>query len=148
MDEWIWLYLGDYLFWNYYTQVMTVASDTFKPQHTKLLPYNFHMRKTTLWIQRYKYNYLFTIILTATISFSYRGADTRAFDNSGMNPFMIAVEKSHLEVDKEGSWPLSLSVGSELTVIHWALEKGNCNAFFKVCLSILLNCILLFPFPM
>ena len=62
------------------------------------------------------------------ISFSYSGADTRAFDNSGMNPFMMAVEKSHLEVDKKGSWPLS--------VIHWALEKGNCNAFFKVCLSI------------
>ena len=48
---------------------------------------------------------------------------------------MIAVEKSHFEVDKEGSWPLSLSVGSELTVIHWALEKGNRKAFFKVWLQ-------------
>ena len=49
-----------------------------------------------------------------------------------------------MEVDKKGSWPLSLTVGSELTVIHWALEKGNCNAFFKVCLSIHYFVI---PFP-
>ena len=74
-------------------------------------------------------------------SFHYSGADTRVSDNSGMNPFMIAVEKGHLGVVKAmmrkdpGLVSLSICFGS--TVIHWALQKGHQrSAFFKVCFFI------------
>jgi len=66
------------------------------------------------------------------------GADTRAYDNSDMNPFMLAVEKglTHLNVAKammkKDPGLLSLQMGSGLTVIQWALEKDHRNAFFKV----------------
>ena len=57
---------------------------------------------------------------------------------------MIAVEKGHLEMVnammEKNPDLVSLSVGSDLTVIHWALEKDNRNAFFKVwsqCLSVI-----------
>ena len=64
----------------------------------------------------------------------YSGADTRASDNSDMEPFMIAVEKGHLEAVKAliKKDPGLMSSGS--TVIHWALEKGNRDrsTFFKV----------------
>ena len=79
-------------------------------------------------------------VLTASfhLPLHYSGADTRATDNSGMNPFMIAVEKGHLEVMKammrKDPDLVSLPMGSGSTVIHWALEKGHHrNAFFKVC---------------
>ena len=73
----------------------------------------------------------------------YSGADTRASDKSGMNPFMIAVEKNNLEVvtammDKDPGLML-FQIGSGSRVFHWALEKGHQrNAFFKVCFFILL----------
>ena len=65
------------------------------------------------------------------------GADTRAFDNSDMNAFMIAVEKGHMEVVKammkKDPGLMSLPMGSGSTVIHWALEKGHSRStFFKV----------------
>ena len=66
------------------------------------------------------------------------GAETRASDNSDMNPFMLAVEKGHLEVVKimikNDPGLMSQPMGSESTVIHWALEKGNRDrsTFFKV----------------
>ena len=51
-----------------------------------------------------------------------------------MKPFMIAVEKGHLEVVKAliKTDPGLMSSGSK--VIHWALEKGNRDrsTFFKV----------------
>ena len=77
-------------------------------------------------------------------SLHYSGADTRASDNSDMNPFMIAVEKGHLEVVKammkKDPDLMLLSVGSGSTVIHWALEKGySRSAFFKVCFFFFLN---------
>ena len=67
----------------------------------------------------------------------YSGADTRASDNSDMKPFMIAVEKGHLEVVKAmmrmDPGLVSLLTGFRSTVIHWALEKGhNGSVFFKV----------------
>ena len=54
-----------------------------------------------------------------------------------MNPFMIAVEKGHLEVVKammkKDPGLMSLQVGSGTTVIHWALEEGqHRSTFFKV----------------
>ena len=65
------------------------------------------------------------------------GADTRAYDNSDMNPFMIAIDKGHMEVVKamEQKDPglVSFSVGSGSTMIHWALEKSHHrSAYFKV----------------
>ena len=60
-----------------------------------------------------------------------------ASNNSGMNPFMIAVEKGHLEVvnammEKDPGL-VSLPMGSGSTMIHWALEKDHHrSAFFKV----------------
>ena len=88
-------------------------------------------------------------VLTASfhLPLHYSGADTRATDNSGMNPFMIAVEKGHLEVMKammrKDPDLVSLPMGSGSTVIHWALEKGHHrNAFFKVCCFIFLLCLI------
>ena len=53
-----------------------------------------------------------------------------------MNPFMIAVEKGHLEVVnammEKDSDLVSMQTGSGLTVIHWVLEKGHRSALFKV----------------
>ena len=71
-------------------------------------------------------------------SLHYSGADTRATDNSDMTPFMIAVEKGHLEVAKiminEDPGLMSMPLGSGSTVVHWALEKGHSrSAFFEVC---------------
>ena len=68
----------------------------------------------------------------------YSGADPRASDNSDMNPFMIAVEKGHMEVvnamEKKDPDLASFSVGSGSTMIHWALEESHhCSDFFKVC---------------
>ena len=83
--------------------------------------------------------YLFVIIL-----YYYSGADTKASDNSDMNPFMIAVVKHRLEVVKammkEDPGLMSLSMGSGTTVIHWALEQNQhcCSAFFKVWFFILI----------
>ena len=62
----------------------------------------------------------------------------RASDNSDMNPFMMAIEKGHLEVVKammkKDPGLMSMPLGSGSTVIHWALEKGHSrSAFFKVC---------------
>ena len=62
----------------------------------------------------------------------------RGSDNSDMNPFMMAIERGHLEVVKamikKDPGLVSLPVGSGSTVIHWALEKGHSlSAFFKVC---------------
>ena len=56
-----------------------------------------------------------------------------------MNPFMLAIEKGHMDVVKVmmKSDPdlLSMPLGSGSTVIHWALEKGySSSAFFKVFL--------------
>ena len=70
----------------------------------------------------------------------YSGADMRASDYSDMNPFMLAVEKNHLEVVKamikKDPGLVSLSMGCGSTAIHWALEEGyNRSAFFKVTLS-------------
>ena len=67
----------------------------------------------------------------------YSGADTRASDNSGTNPFMVAVEKDNLEavkaMMKKDPGLMSFSVCSQSTVIHWALEEGHQrSAFFKV----------------
>ena len=66
------------------------------------------------------------------------GADTRATDKSNMNPFMIAVEKGHLDVVKammkKDPEIVLLPMGSGSTGIHWALEGDNRDAFFKVCL--------------
>ena len=78
-------------------------------------------------------------ITTLVCTFSHcSGADTRAYDNSDMNPFMLAVEKglTHLNVAKammkKDPGLLSLQMGFGLTVIQWALEKDHHNAFFKV----------------
>ena len=64
----------------------------------------------------------------------------RASDYSDMNPFMLAVEKSHSEVMKamlkKDPDVVSLPMGCGSTAIHWALEEGyNRSAFFKVSLS-------------
>ena len=64
----------------------------------------------------------------------YSGTDIRASDYSDMNPFMSAVEKSHLEVVKtmikKDPDFVSLPMGCGSTAIHWALEKGyNHSAF-------------------
>ena len=76
-------------------------------------------------------------------SLHYSDADTRASDNSDMNPFMVAVEKGHLEVAKilirEDPGLMSIPLGSGSTVIHWALEKGHSrSAFFEVCFFLLI----------
>ena len=60
-----------------------------------------------------------------------------------MNPFMIAVEKGHLEVVKvmikNDPGLMSMPLGSGSTVIHWALEKGHSrSAFFEVCFFIII----------
>ena len=74
----------------------------------------------------------------------YSGADTKASDNSDMNPFMLAVVKHRLEVVKammkEDPGLMSLPMGSGTTVIHWALEQSHhcCSAFFKVWFSFLI----------
>ena len=65
-------------------------------------------------------------------------ANSRASDNSDMNPLMLAVEKGHLEVVKamvkKDPGLVSMPVGFGSTMIHWALEEGHHrNAFFKVC---------------
>ena len=71
-------------------------------------------------------------------SSTYSGADTSASDNSGMNPFMLAVEKGNLEVvkammDKDPGLVLS-TVGYGSTMTHWALKQGHHRSdFFKVC---------------
>jgi len=65
------------------------------------------------------------------------GADTRAYDNSDMNPFMLAVEKglTHLNVAKammkKDPGLLSLQMGSGLTVIQWALENRPPQCFLQ-----------------
>lgn len=77
----------------------------------------------------------------------YSEADTRASDNSGMNPFMVAVEKDNLEavkaMMKKDPGLMSFSICSQSTVIHWALQEGHQrSAFFKVlyfCYLSLLN---------
>ena len=64
------------------------------------------------------------IILIATSNFSslHSGADTRASDNSDMNPFMLAIEKCHLEVVKmmmeKDPGLMSMPMGSRSTVIQ------------------------------
>ena len=68
----------------------------------------------------------------------YSGADTSAIDNSGMNPFMLAVEKNNLEVVKammeENPHLVSSPVGSGSTMTHWALKQAHRRSdFFKVC---------------
>ena len=54
-----------------------------------------------------------------------------------MNPFMMAIEKGHLEVVKAMIMKdpnlVTMQMGSGLTVIHWVLEKSHRSAFFKVC---------------
>ena len=72
------------------------------------------------------------------------GADTRAFDNSDMNAFMIAVEKGHMEVVKalikKDPGLVSFSIGSGSTMIHWALEESHHRSdFFKVCFFIIFS---------
>ena len=87
----------------------------------------------------------------------YSGADTRASDKSGMNPFMLAVEKGNLEVvrvmmEKDPNI-VSSPVGCGSTMIHWALKQGHLKSdFFKVCfyfiyLAILLHFNLICPIP-
>ena len=71
------------------------------------------------------------------ISLHHSGSNTRAFDNSDMNPFMLAIEKGHMDVVKammkKDPDLMSMQMGSGSTVIHWALEKGHGHsAFFKV----------------
>ena len=77
-------------------------------------------------------------MITLKFPLHYSGADTRASDNSDMNPFMLAIEKGHSDVVKimmeKDPDLVSLSVGSGSTVTHWALEKGHSRTtFFKVC---------------
>ena len=87
----------------------------------------------------------YTVYIVATLNISSlhcSWADKKATltttDNSGMNPFMLAVEKGHLDVvtamirkDPDlVTWP----VGFGSTMIHWALEDGHHrNTFFQVC---------------
>ena len=87
----------------------------------------------------------YTAYIVATLNISSlhcSWADKKATlittDNSGMNPFMLAVEKGHLDVvtamirkDPDlVTWP----VGFGSTMIHWALEDGHHrNTFFQVC---------------
>ena len=98
------------------------------------------------------------IILIATSNFSslHSGADTRASDNSDMNPFMLAIEKGHLGVVKmmmeKDPDPVSLSVSSGSTVIYWALEKGcHGSSFFEIGFCVSLSAMLcynhLFSYP-
>jgi len=52
---------------------------------------------------------------------------------------MLAVEKGQLKVaklmiEKDPSLA-SLQLGSGVTVVHWALESGLVDTFFKVCFS-------------
>ena len=52
---------------------------------------------------------------------------------------MLAVEKGQLKVaklmiEKDPSLA-SLQLGSGVTVVHWALERGLADTFFKVCFS-------------
>ena len=68
----------------------------------------------------------------------YSGADTKVSDKSGMNPFMVAVEKRNLEVVnammEENPDLVSMPLGSGSTMIHWALKQGHHRSdFFKVC---------------
>ena len=75
-----------------------------------------------------------------------------------MNPFMIAVEKGHLEVVKammkKNPDLVSSSTGFKSTVIHWALEKDtNRSAFFQVnykhfILLFKLHCVRHHNYPM
>jgi len=66
------------------------------------------------------------------------GADTRAYNHSNMNPFMLAIESglTHLSVAnamaKKDPSLVVLKLDSDLTVNNWAQEKGH-DAFFKVC---------------
>ena len=86
-----------------------------------------------------QYNYIHLAPGALEFSFQYySGADTRVSDNSGMNPFMLAVEKDNLEVVKalmkKDPGIVSSEVGSGSTMIHWALKQGHHrSAFFKVC---------------
>ena len=96
----------------------------------------------------------YTVYIVATLNISslhYSWADKKATltttDNSGMNPFMLAVEKGHLDVvtamiSKDPdlvTWP----VGFGSTMIHWALEDGHHrNTFFQVCYVFLVNSFL------
>ena len=78
------------------------------------------------------------VLVLHSLSYIYSGADTRASDNCDMNPFMLAIEKGHLEVVKamimkDPSLVTMQLMGSGLTVIHWVLEKSHRSTFFKVC---------------
>ena len=70
----------------------------------------------------------------------YRGADLRSRDKSDMNPFMIAVQRCHLDVVKAMIKECVLIVIEEVkpgvTMLDWALESGY-SAFFEVCVHIL-----------
>ena len=69
----------------------------------------------------------------------YSGADARARDHADITPFMLAVEKGHLEVAKlmveKDPCLVTLQLGSGQTVIHWALER-DLDTFFKVTLAL------------
>jgi len=80
------------------------------------------------------------------------GADMVVYDHSDKNPFMLAVEKGQLKVAKlmieKVPDLVSLQLGSGVTLIHWALERGL-DTFFKVSYtntvtSLLNSCILEF----
>ena len=64
----------------------------------------------------------------------YREADVTAYDCSDMNPFMVAIEKNHLEVAKMilEKNPDCLGSQSAAKITDWALEK-DLTSFFQVC---------------
>ena len=78
------------------------------------------------------------IIFLCFFSLHSSGADTKASDNTDMNPLMLAVEEgpSHLNVVKalikKDPDLVSLKKDSGLSVIHWALEKQDRSTLFKV----------------
>ena len=89
-------------------------------------------------------------------SSTYSGADTSASDNSGMNPFMLAVEKGNLEVVKvmmrKDPDVVSSPVGDGSTMTHWALKQGHHRSdFFKVCfysIYLVQHFNLIYPIPL
>ena len=63
-----------------------------------------------------------------------------------MNPFMLAIEKGHVDVAKAmveiDPCLVSLKLSSGLSMTQWAKEKGH-DAFFKVCIFFLVAIIFL-----
>ena len=81
-------------------------------------------------------NFLSMHVLTSMVfrSIHYSGADVTAHGYSDLNPFMVAIEKNHLEVamtilEKN---PDCLGSQSAAKIFNWALER-KLTSFVQVC---------------